>query len=145
MKYMHIILALLIAAILFADTITLKSGVTIKGDIIAIESDTVTIQAKTGELKIPIVDIEDIIIEEEKEEKKEVPEIKEERVISEQAIPKSIKQVGCGCLGGIVGGSAAGILAVATDGFGESGEATVYIILGSVILGVIVGFVTGGG
>ncbi|UCC12731.1 MAG: hypothetical protein JSW02_04175 [candidate division WOR-3 bacterium] len=145
MKYVHIILALLIAAGLFADTITLKSGLTIKGEVISVESDTVTIQTKTGELKIPTADVEEIIIEEEGEERKEVPEIKEERVLSEQAIPKSIKQVGCGCLGGIVGGSAAGILAVGTDGFGDSENLATIVILGSVIIGVLIGFVAGGG
>ena len=153
MKYMHTILALLIATILFADTITLKSGVTVKGDIIAIESDTVTIQAKTGELKIPTVDIEEIVVDEEEEEKEreEEKETTEEsqvhnvRILNNQAVPTSIKQVGCGCLGAIIGGSAATILAVTTDGFGGSGDATTIIIFGSIIVGVIVGFATGGG
>jgi hypothetical protein len=35
------------------------------------------------------------------------------------------------------------MLAVATDGYGESGEATVYIIGGAVILGILFGGIIG--
>ncbi|UCC12730.1 MAG: hypothetical protein JSW02_04170 [candidate division WOR-3 bacterium] len=144
MKQIFAILVLFMIGLVFADTITLKTGLKIQGNVIAIESDTVTIQTKTGVLKIPAAEIKEISFEE-KEKTEEVPLEKEERLLNDQAIPRSIKQVGCGCLGGLVGGSVAGILAVATDGFGFDPYATTTIVLGSVILGVLIGFAAGGG
>ncbi len=135
MKYICALLIVLCFTA-FADTILLKNGLTIKGDIISVGKDSVSIMTSSGALKIAVIDIDKIETAE--------PTKPEAKAVSEGAIPKSIKAVGYGCLGGIIGGGVAGILAVWTDGFGEEGKLTATIIVGSTIIGILAGVAIGG-
>lgn len=135
MKHMCALLVILCVSV-FADTVLLKNGLTIRGDIIAVGQDSVSIMTSSGVLKIAVIDIDKIETAE--------PTKPEAKVVSEGAIPKSIKAVGYGCLGGIIGGGVAGILALWTDGFGEEGRLTATIIVGSTIVGILAGVAIGG-
>ncbi len=134
MKYMCALLVVL-CVIAFADTILLKNGLTIEGDIIAIGQDSVSIMTSSGALKIAVIDIDKIETVE--------PTKPGEKVVTEGAIPQSIKAVGYGCLGGVIALSAAGITSVLTDGFGGSGDVAAIVIGGSIIAGVLIGVAIG--
>ena len=120
-------------SIALADTIIMKSGVRIEGEIQSITADSVTIKTSSGVVTIAAADIASI------ETAKIEPPPKE---ISEGAIPKSIKTVGYGCLGGVVLGGAGTLLTVYSDGF-DNGYVAATVIIGSVIAGVLIGAVLG--
>ena len=121
--------------IALADTIFMKNGLEIEGEIVNVGADSVTIRTTSGLLTLAALDIERIETAETKREKRE---------ISEGGIPKSIRSVGFGCLGGAIAGGCAGIGAVLTDGYDESGKATTVIIIGASIAGIIAGVLIGG-
>ena len=136
MKNMICILffSLLAMTIALADTIYMKNGLEIEGNILNVGADSVTIRTASAVLTIATADIERIETTEVEPEKRE---------ISEGAIPKSIKGVGFGCLGGVIGGGIAGIGAVMTDGYGGTKAGTI-IFIGSVIAGIVIGVAIGG-
>ncbi len=133
MKYILGSLFIFLVAIAFGDIIKLKNGIEITGDITSVGKDSITIKTATTVLTIPAADIEKVEM---------VPLGKKE--IGEPGVPKAIKQVGYGCLGGTVGGSCAGIIALWTEGFGDE-KLTATIILGAVIVGILAGASIGGG
>ena len=136
MKRMMCILLLFCTAITIAmaDTILMKNGLKIEGDILKVGADSVTIRTASGVLTIAAADIERI----------ETTEARpEEHEIREGAIPRSIYTVGFGCLGGAIAGGCAGIGAVLTDGYGTDPEATTIIIIGASIAGILAGVLIG--
>ena len=120
-------------SIALADTIYMKNGLKIDGEILTVAADSVTIRTASGVLTIAAADIERI------ETAQVLPE---KREINEGAIPKSIMMVGYGCLGGVIGGSVAGLGAVWTDAYGDP-YLFGTIMFGSVIAGVLIGVAVG--
>jgi hypothetical protein len=112
-----------------ADTIYLKNGLKIIGQ--------VPVKTMTGELKFPVIDIEKIETGE--------PIIPLAPAVPEKTgnVSTSLKQVGYGCLGGVVGGSLAGLISIWGNGFGD-GRVAGTLILGAVIAGIIIGAQLGG-
>lgn len=130
-----LLLSCIALSIALADTIFMKNGLKIEGEVLSVGADSVTIKTASGVLTIAAGDIERI----------ETAEAKpEEREIKESAIPRSIYTVGFGCLGGAVAGGCASIGAVLADGYDESGKATTVIIIGASIAGIIAGVLIGG-
>jgi hypothetical protein len=129
-----LVFSLVAMSIALADTIIMKNGVKIEGEIQDITADSVTIKTASRVLTIASADIASI------ETVKAEPPPKE---ISEGAIPKSIKTVGYGCLGGIVLGGAGTLLTVYSNGF-DNGYVAATVIIGSVIAGVLIGAALGG-
>jgi hypothetical protein len=134
-KYaVYIVVFVHCSEVALADTIFMKNGLKIEGEIASVGADSVTIKTTSGRLTIAVIESEKIETAEPKPEKRE---------ISEGGIPQSIKSVGFGCLGGAIGGGLAGIVAVMTDGYGNSGEATAIIVIGASIAGIITGVIIG--
>jgi len=133
MRHIATLMLLLFVAITFGDVIYLKNGVMIEGQITSVGKDSVTIKLAIKEIKIAIAEIERI---------ETVPT--EKPAVTEQGIPKSIRQVGYGCLGGVVGGAVGGCLTIWADGFDDAKIATT-VVLGSIIIGIIIGIAAGGG
>jgi len=136
MKHILAITLIFYITIVFADTIYLKNGLKVEGTIISIGADSVSVETSSGLLMIEAAQIEKIETAE--------PMKPEERVVHEGAIPKSIKMVGFGCLGGIVGAAGAATAAVLSDGFGGSEDITTIVFGGAIILGVLAGVAIGG-
>lgn len=128
-----LLFSLVAMSIALADTIIMKSGMKIEGEIQTITADSVTIKTTSGIVTIAAVDIATI-----ETAKTEPPP----RDINDAAIPKSIKMVGYGCLGGVVGGSVAGLVGVWTEGYGDPYVAGT-VIFGAIIAGVLMGVAIG--
>ena len=129
MKNFLLILLLISISLVSADMIYLKNGAKLEGDIIGIAADSVTIQTKGPEAKmVKIASNEIMRIEKEK---------------GEVTIAKSVKAVGYGCLGGVIGGGIATTILVLADGF-HSAELSVITVTGLVITGILIGVITGG-
>jgi len=133
MRYVLGIALVCLIAFSFGDVILLKNGLKIEGEVLSIGADSVAIKTTSGTLNIAVSDVAKI--------ETITPE---RRVVSEGAIPQSIRQVGYGCLGGVVGGATAGMVAYWAEGFGDE-RTTATVILGSVVIGIIAGVAIGGG
>jgi hypothetical protein len=107
----------------------MKNGLKIDGEIVAVNADSVTIKTASGVLTIAAADIERI----EMTQTQPPP-----REISEGAIPKSIKTVGYGCLGGAILGGAGALVTLWADGF-NNGYVAGTVIIGSAIIGILIG------
>lgn len=116
-------------SIALADTIHMKNGLKIEGEIKNVGADSVTITTASGLLTIAAVDIERIETGEAKPPTHE---------INEAAIPKPIKTVGYGCLGGAVLGGAGTLVTILADGF-SNGYVAATVIIGSAIAGILIG------
>jgi len=121
-------------SVALADTIFMKNGLKIEGEIVSVGADSVTIKTTSGRLTIAAIEIEKIETAEPKLEKQE---------ISESAIPKSIKTVGYGCLGGVILGGAGTLVTIYADGF-NNGYLAASVIIGSAIAGILIGAAMGG-
>ncbi len=123
--------------IALADTIYMKNGLEIEGEIITVGTDSVTIKTASGLLTIAAADIDRI-------ETGEIPQAEpKEYVVSEGAIPQSIKTVGYGCLGGIILGGAGTLVTIYADGY-DNGYLAATVIIGSTIVGILIGAMIGG-
>ncbi|MBE0432173.1 hypothetical protein IBX73_01765 [candidate division WOR-3 bacterium] len=116
-------------SVVLADTIFMKNGLKIDGEIQNINADSVTIKTSSGILTIAAVDIASI--------ETTVPE-PPAREISEGAIPKSITTVGYGCLGGVILGGVGTLLTIYADGF-DNAYLAATVIIGSAITGILIG------
>jgi predicted lipid-binding transport protein (Tim44 family) len=107
------------------------------GQVLTIGIDSVAVKTMTGELKFPVIDIVKIETGE--------PIIPLAPAVPEKTgnVSTSLKQVGYGCLGGVVGGSLAGLISIWGNGFGD-GRVAGTLILGAVIAGIIIGAQLGG-
>ena len=110
-----------------ADTIYMKNGVKIEGEVVTVGADSITIKTSSGLLTIAAAEIERI------ETMETSP-----REINEGAIPKSIKTVGYGCLGGAILGGAGTLVTILSDGF-NNGYLASTVIIGSAIAGILIG------
>jgi hypothetical protein len=129
MKNFLLILILISFSSIFADVIYLKNGTKIDGEIISIAADSVTIQTKGPESKLVKVATNEIA--------------RAEREKGEVTIAKSVKMVGFGCLGGVMG-AAVGITAVALgNGFDNEGRVSITVISALVIIGILIGVNSG--
>lgn len=131
MKQIIGICLIISTAIAYADIIHLKNGLKIEGEITSVTSDSVAIKTSSGVINIADADIDRI--------ETSAPETK---AVREESIPKSIKQVGYGCLGGVIGAAGATMVAVWAEGFGDE-KLTATLICGSVIIGIIAGAAVG--
>ncbi len=131
-------LMILFVVILFSDTITLKNGIKIDGALLSVTADSITIMTSGGKVSIAVIEVEKI----ETNVSQTVPEMTVN--VKEEGIPRSIRQVGYGCLGGIVGLTASSLIAVNTDNGCGGGAGTMSLILGSIILGIVFGVTLGG-
>ena len=116
-------------SIALADTIYMKNGLKLQGELVTIGADSVTIKTTSGLLTIPAAEIERI--------ETGTPE-PATREINEAAIPKSIKTVGYGCLGGVILGGAGTLVTILSDGF-NNGYVASTVIIGSTIVGILIG------
>jgi hypothetical protein len=129
MKNFLLILILISFSSIFADMIYLKNGTKIDGEIISIAADSITIQTKGPESKLIKVGLDEIA--------------RAEREKGEVMIAKSVRKVGYGCLGGVMG-AAVGFTAVAlAEGF-ESEKVSISLISALVIIGILIGVNSGG-
>lgn len=120
-------------SIALADTIHMKNGLKIEGKIITVAADSVTIRTASGLLTIAAIDIERIETEETSPPTRE---------INESAIPKSIKTVGYGCLGGAILGGTGTLVTILADGY-NNGYVAATVIIGSTIAGILIGAAIG--
>lgn len=132
MKYISILLFIVLS---FGDIIYLKNGVKIEGEIMSITADSIAIKTSVGTLDIVAQEIDKI--------ETSTPEKPMPKEVSIAAIPKSIRQVGYGCLGAVITGTAAGMLTALADGFHDY-KVSVVVIGSSIIMGVIWGVNFGG-
>jgi hypothetical protein len=114
-------------SIALADTIYMKNGVKIEGEVVTVGADSITIKTSSGLLTIAAHEVERI----------ETIETRP-REINEGAIPKSIKTVGYGCLGGAILGGAGTLVTILSDGF-NNGYVASTVIIGSTIAGILIG------
>lgn len=123
----RILIALIVAAVvapLLADVIYLNNSTKIEGEIMGIAADSVTIQTKGPDSKIvKLVTNEIMRIEKDK---------------GEVTIAKSVKAVGYGCLGSIIGGGVGATIVVLGNGFND-GKLSTVLISGLVITGILIG------
>jgi hypothetical protein len=124
MKKLLFILFLVFLSPLFADVIYLTNGSKIEGEIIGIAADSVNIQTKGPESKVVKIASNEIMrIEKEK---------------GEVTIAKSVRSVGYGCLGAIIGGGIGTTIVVLGHGL-DSGELSTTLITALVITGILIG------
>jgi len=124
MKRVLIILVLAAVAPMLADVIYLNNSTKIEGEIMGIAADSVTVQTKGPDSKIVKIATSEIMrIEKEK---------------GEVTIAKSVRAVGYGCLGSIIGGGIGTTIVVLGNGL-DSGELSVTLITGLVIAGILIG------
>lgn len=124
MKRLLIILVLAVVTPLLADIIYLNNGPKIEGDIMGIAADSVTVQTKGPDSKtVKLANNEIMRIEKEK---------------GEVTIAKSVKAVGYGCLGSIIGAGIGTTIVVLGHGL-DSGELSITLITGLVIAGILIG------
>jgi hypothetical protein len=114
-------------SIALADTIYMKNGVKIEGEVVTVGADSITIKTSSGLLTIAAHEVERI----------ETIETRP-REINEGAIPKSIKTVGYGCLGGAILGGGGTLVTILSDGF-NNGYVASTVIIGSTIAGILIG------
>ena len=130
MKNFLLILLLISISSVFADVIYLKNGDKLEGDIIGIAADSVTIQTIGPDSKLVKVATNEIA--------------RSEKEKGELTIAKSVRTVGFGCLGGVMG-AAVGITAVALgNGFDNDGRLSITVISALVIIGILIGTNSGG-
>jgi len=130
MKNFLLTLILFSISSVFADAIYLKNGVKIEGEIIGIAADSVTIQTKGPESKLVKVATNEIA--------------RSEKEKGDVTIAKSVRTVGFGCLGGVMG-AAVGLTAVALgNGFDNDGKLSITVISAFVIIGILIGTNSGG-
>ncbi len=129
MKNFLLILILISFSSIFADVIYLKNGSKIDGEIISFAADSVTIQTKGPESKLIKVATNEIA--------------RAEKEKGEVTIAKSVKAVGYGCLGAIIGGGVATTILVLAEGFNDA-KISVTFASAVVIAGVLIGVVMGG-
>jgi hypothetical protein len=123
----RILITLIMVAVvapLLADVIYLNNSTKIEGEIMGIAADSVTIQTKGPDSKIV------------KLANNEIMRIEKEK--GEVTIAKSVKAVGYGCLGAIIGGGVGTTIVVLGHGL-DSGELSVVLITGLVITGILIG------
>ena len=129
MKRILIILVLATAVPLLADIIYLNNSTKIEGEIIGIAADSVTIQTKGPDSKIV------------KLANNEIMRIEKEK--GEVTIAKSVREVGYGCLGAIIGGGIGTTIVTLGNGLGD-GQLSVALVTGLVITGILIGVGVGG-
>jgi len=139
---MKVLFGLLLLCVIFvslaaADNIYLKNGLKIVGQVVSIGIDSVAVKTMSGEIKLPLIDIEKI--ETSALEQPLVP------VAAEKTgnVSSSLRQVGFGCLGSTIGASLATIIVVLGGGLGDGKIATV-LYCGLIIAGILVGIKAGG-
>jgi hypothetical protein len=132
-----LLLSCIALSIALADTIHMKSGFTIYGEIVAVGADSVTIKTASGVVTIAAVDIERIEMIQPQTQPPELSST-EPLQVNASAIPKSIKTVGYGCLGGAILGGAGLLVTILADGFGNGYIAST-VIIGSAIIGILLG------
>jgi hypothetical protein len=123
MKRRLIMLVLATVVPLLADIIYLNNSTKIEGEIMGIAADSVTIQTKGPDSKIV------------KLANNEIMRIEKEK--GEVTIAKSVKAVGYGCLGSIIGGGIGAT--IVTLGNGLDYRLSVALITGLVITGILIG------
>jgi hypothetical protein len=124
-----LLLSCIAISIALADTVHMKNGLKIEGDIVTVGADSVTIRTTSGLLTIAAAEIERI------ETGETMPPAHQ---INEGAIPKSIKTVGYGCLGGAILGGTGTLVTILADGF-DNGYLAATVIIGSSIAGILIG------
>jgi hypothetical protein len=124
MKRILIILVLAAAVPLLADIIYLNNSTKIEGEIMGIAADSVTIQTKGPDSKIV------------KLANNEIMRIEKEK--GEVTIAKSVREVGYGCLGAIIGGGIGATIVTLGNGLGDD-QLSVAVVTGLVITGILIG------
>jgi len=124
MKRILITLVLATVMPLLADIIYLNNSTKIEGEIMGIAADSVTIQTKGPDSKIV------------KLANNEIMRIEKEK--GDVTIAKSVKAVGYGCLGSIIGGGIGTTIVVLGHGL-DSAELSTVLISGLVIAGILIG------
>ncbi|HEX7320617.1 MAG TPA: hypothetical protein VF399_09735 [bacterium] len=140
-KNIMCLLVILFVAILYSDTITLKNGLKIEGELLSVTADSVTVKTSAGQISIAAAEVEKIETAVAAPETTSVAPIPEMKVtVKDEGTPRSIRQVGYGCLGGVVGLAAGSLIAMQDDDCMGGGE----LIMVSIIVGIVLGAVVGG-
>lgn len=130
MKLLRISLILGLIMMGWADIINLKDGTKIEGDILKVETDSISVVTAGPNAKIVKIAATDIL----KIDKKEVPK---------DETGSAIKKVGYGCLGGVIGAATGGACCVwVAPEFidSETGMKIAYTLYaGLIITGILIG------